>query len=56
MQKWEYKSIVINKSSLGIIERAQPQFNALGADGWELIAIVSQPERNEGTAVFKRPL
>jgi hypothetical protein len=55
MQKWEYKSIPIIRSYAGVVAH-EPQLNKLGAEGWELIAIVSACEGNAGTTVFKRPL
>jgi len=55
MQKWTYKSIMINTSSVSMLS-FEPEFNKLGAEGWELIAIVAQYEGHLGTAVFKRSL
>jgi hypothetical protein len=55
MQKWAYKSILVNTSYASMVS-LEPQFNKLGAEGWELVAIVSQYEgQHLGTAVFKRP-
>lgn len=46
-QKWEYKRIASD---------SETRLNELGAEGWELVAIASNNEKNSvHFSVFKRP-
>jgi len=60
MQTWEYKLFEPPKPPLfGLFDRRtlETEMNQLGAEGWELVAIVAQSE--SGTALhllFKRPI
>jgi RNA polymerase sigma factor (sigma-70 family) len=49
LQKWEYKTI--RRSNVP----ADPEFNGLGEDGWELCATSVNPVSNQLVFVFKRP-
>ena len=47
--RWEYKML---RTAF-----QEPQFNMLGKDGWELVAVTTENPDNATTyAVFKRPL
>jgi len=50
--RWEYQCLPVSMATLEAIERAQVQFNRLGAQGWELVVADSQSV----LACFKRPL
>jgi hypothetical protein len=64
MLKWEYKSVNIdwNLKSLfgGKGVKLEPQFNELGAQGWELVNMIGLgtggSAQNGVQAVFKRPV
>jgi hypothetical protein len=63
MQKFEYATLVADSTGLLTSKLDHKDFhqrlNAYGADGWELVNILSwtnNGDTREVTAVFKRPL
>ena len=54
MQKFEYRFITEDPKSG--MEEFTERLNAFGYDGWELINVVPESDRNYLSAVFKRPL
>ncbi len=50
MQKWEYTTIIIEKTIFLEIE-----LNAMGKNGWELVQVIPFKGLEEQLYIFKRP-
>ena len=56
MQQWEYKIWYSGEfTSARQVLPLETELNRLGADGWELIAVLRRNGGNRATAFLKRP-
>ena len=62
MQKWEYKTIMLQALILNLDAKYNNQydtigqcFNIAGTDGWELVATVDKNNEGNVIFIFKRP-
>ncbi|HEU4536066.1 MAG TPA: DUF4177 domain-containing protein [Polyangiaceae bacterium] len=56
MTRWEYKCLKITMPEL--VEGYEDKLNALGAEGWEVVAVVAGERHgysHDATFVLKRP-
>ena len=58
MSRWEHKIVNIRSEKYALTPDAEPELNALGAEGWELVGMTSVNFKSGATdniaMVFKR--